>query len=36
MKEVGSVAMREALKLQVHIVSFASDIKDAGIDSQPL
>ncbi|AZB25864.1 peptidase M17 [Chryseobacterium bernardetii] len=33
MKEVGSVAMREALKLQVHIVSFASDIKDAGIDS---
>lgn len=33
MKEVGSVAMREALKLQVHTVSFASDIKDAGIDS---
>ncbi|WP_336686926.1 M17 family peptidase N-terminal domain-containing protein [Chryseobacterium bernardetii] len=33
MKEVGSVAMREALKLQVHSVSFASDIKDAGIDS---
>ncbi len=33
MKEVGSVAMREALKLQVKTVSFASDIKDAGIDS---
>ncbi|MBO9691349.1 M17 family peptidase N-terminal domain-containing protein [Chryseobacterium sp.] len=33
MKEVGSVAMREALKLQVHTISFASDIKDAGIDS---
>lgn len=33
MKEVGSVAMREALKLQVHTASFASDIKDAGIDS---
>lgn len=33
MKEVGSVAMREALKLQVKTASFASDIKDAGIDS---
>jgi hypothetical protein len=33
MKKVGSVAMREALKLQVKTVSFASDIKDAGIDS---
>ncbi|KIC62747.1 M17 family peptidase N-terminal domain-containing protein [Chryseobacterium taiwanense] len=33
MKEVGSVAMREALKLKVKTVSFASDIKDAGIDS---
>ena len=33
MKEVGSVAMREALKLQVKTASFASDLKDAGIDS---
>lgn len=33
MKEVGSVAMREALKLKIKTVSFASDIKDAGIDS---
>ena len=33
MKEVGSVAMREALKLKVKTVAFASDIKDAGIDS---
>lgn len=33
MKEVGSVAMREALKLKVKTASFASDIKDAGIDS---
>lgn len=33
MKEVGSVAMREALNLKVTTVSFASDLKDAGIDS---
>lgn len=33
MKKVGSVAMREALRLNVQIVSFASDVKDAGIDS---
>lgn len=33
MKEVGSVAMREALNQQVKTVSFASDLKDAGIDS---
>ncbi|MGK6341405.1 M17 family peptidase N-terminal domain-containing protein [Chryseobacterium sp. DT-3] len=33
MKKVGSVAMREALRLNVKTVSFASDIKDAGIDS---
>ncbi|KQM41924.1 M17 family peptidase N-terminal domain-containing protein [Chryseobacterium sp. Leaf201] len=33
MKEVGSVAVREALKLQVKTASFASDLKDAGIDS---
>ncbi|WP_027388480.1 M17 family peptidase N-terminal domain-containing protein [Chryseobacterium gregarium] len=33
MKEVGSVAMREALKLKVKTASFASDLKDAGIDS---
>lgn len=33
MKEVGSVAMREALKLKVKTVSFASDLKDAGVDS---
>lgn len=33
MKSVGSVAMREALRLEVATVSFASDIKDAGIDS---
>jgi len=33
MKEVGSVAMREALKLKVTTASFASDLKDAGIDS---
>lgn len=30
---VGSVAMREALKLGVNNFSFASDLKDAGIDS---
>ncbi|MCJ8153029.1 peptidase M17 [Chryseobacterium sp. SSA4.19] len=33
MKEVGSVAMREALRLKVTTASFASDLKDAGIDS---
>ena len=33
MKNVGSVAMRESLRLDVATVSFASDIKDAGIDS---
>jgi len=33
MKNVGSVAVREALRLDVASVSFASDIKDAGIDS---
>jgi hypothetical protein len=33
MKKVGSVAMREALRLKVQTLSFASDIKDAGIDS---
>ena len=33
MKEVGSVAMREALRLQVKTAAFASDLKDAGIDS---
>lgn len=33
MREVGSVAMREALKLKVKTVSFASDLKDAGVDS---
>ncbi|MEA1848665.1 M17 family peptidase N-terminal domain-containing protein [Chryseobacterium sp. MHB01] len=33
MKKVGAVAMREALRLKVQTVSFASDIKDAGIDS---
>jgi hypothetical protein len=33
MNEVGSVAMREALNLKVTTVSFASDLKDAGIDS---
>lgn len=33
MKKVGSVAMREALRLNVQTVSFASDVKDAGIDS---
>lgn len=33
MTGVGSVAMREALKLGVNNFSFASDLKDAGIDS---
>lgn len=33
MISVGSVAMREALRLDVSDYSFASDIKDAGIDS---
>ncbi|BDU26224.1 M17 family peptidase N-terminal domain-containing protein [Flavobacterium sp. GSB-24] len=33
MISVGSVAMREALRLGVSDFSFASDIKDAGIDS---
>lgn len=33
MISVGSVAMREALRLGVSNYSFASDIKDAGIDS---
>jgi len=33
MVSVGSVAMREALRLGVSNFSFASDIKDAGIDS---
>ncbi len=33
MTSVGSVAMREALRLGVSNYSFASDIKDAGIDS---
>lgn len=33
MEQVGSVAMREALSLGVSSVSFASDLKDAGIDS---
>ena len=33
MTAVGSVAMREAMKLGVTGFSFASDIKDAGIDS---
>jgi len=33
MKSVGSTAMREALRLGVSNFSFASDIKDAGIDS---
>ncbi|KQR71157.1 M17 family peptidase N-terminal domain-containing protein [Pedobacter sp. Leaf176] len=33
MTGVGSVAMREALKLGVSNFSFASDLKDAGIDS---
>lgn len=33
MTGVGSVAMREALKLGVANFSFASDLKDAGIDS---
>jgi len=33
MISVGSVAMREALRLGVSDYSFASDIKDAGIDS---
>ncbi|MCX2484989.1 M17 family peptidase N-terminal domain-containing protein [Pedobacter sp. MR2016-24] len=33
MTTVGSVAMREALKLGVSSFSFASDLKDAGIDS---
>ncbi|WP_345145609.1 M17 family peptidase N-terminal domain-containing protein [Flavobacterium ginsengiterrae] len=33
MISVGSVAMREALRLGVSNFSFASDIKDAGIDS---
>jgi hypothetical protein len=33
MTSVGSVAMREAMKLGVTNFSFASDLKDAGIDS---
>ncbi|WP_083724198.1 M17 family peptidase N-terminal domain-containing protein [[Flexibacter] sp. ATCC 35208] len=33
MTKVGSVAMREALSLNVASLSFASDLKDAGIDS---
>ncbi|WP_116788245.1 M17 family peptidase N-terminal domain-containing protein [Flavobacterium psychrotrophum] len=33
MKKVGSVAVREALRLGVENFSFASDLKDAGIDS---
>ncbi len=33
MKDVGSVAMREALRLGVRNFSFASDLKDAGVDS---
>lgn len=33
MMQVGSVALREALSLGVSSVSFASDLKDAGIDS---
>ncbi|WP_053058456.1 M17 family peptidase N-terminal domain-containing protein [Pedobacter sp. BMA] len=33
MTGIGSVAMREALKLGVTSFSFASDLKDAGIDS---
>jgi len=33
MKTVGSVAMQEALRLGVSHYSFASDLKDAGIDS---
>jgi hypothetical protein len=33
MTAVGSVAMNEALRLQVKNFSFASDLKDAGIDS---
>ncbi len=33
MTGVGSIAMREALKLGVNNFSFASDLKDAGIDS---
>jgi hypothetical protein len=33
MTSVGSVAMREALRLGVSNYSFASDLKDAGIDS---
>lgn len=33
MTNVGSVALREALKLGVSSFAFASDIKDAGIDS---
>ena len=33
MKQVGSVATREALRLGVSHFSFASDLKDAGIDS---
>lgn len=33
MTGVGSIAMREALKLGVSNFSFASDLKDAGIDS---
>lgn len=33
MTEVGSVALREALSLGVTDLSFASDLKDAGIDS---
>jgi hypothetical protein len=33
MKQVGSVAVREALRLGVSHFAFASDLKDAGIDS---
>lgn len=33
MKQVGSVTLREALRLGVTHFSFASDLKDAGIDS---
>lgn len=33
MTAVGSVAMNEALRIQVENFSFASDLKDAGIDS---
>jgi hypothetical protein len=33
MTDIGSVAMREALRLGVGSFAFASDLKDAGIDS---